>query len=160
VVSAYFSHLYSHPLFGKLEEHRERLRSVPIDEGLMLELESRKYQFRMMLEWNYHRPEVLELRMEDVTTNAAEEVPRIMAHLGLGRADGLTRKRLARIVASHDFTALAGRPVGEEDVTSHYRKGVAGDWATHFTSEHIEYFKAHYGELLLLLGYEKSNDWG
>ncbi len=159
VVSAYFSHLYSHPLFGKLEEHRERLKSVPEDEGIMLEMENRKFQFQAMLDWDYEQPHVLELRMEDITTGASDEIPSIFRFLRLGTDDGLTAERIDRIVAKRDFKQMAGRPPGREDVTSHYRKGIAGDWLNHFTEDHVAYFKENYGELLILLGYESSNDW-
>src|SRR5215207_2983012 len=62
VVSAYFSHLHSHPLFGELGEHREKLQSVPETEGILLELEGRKHQFQAMLDWDYDDPRILELR--------------------------------------------------------------------------------------------------
>ena len=159
VVSAYYSHLYSHKPFEGLEERREQLKAVPKAEGLMLELENRQHEFRSMLEWDYDQPNVLELRMEDVTTAAAKEIPRVIEFLGLGAADGLTERRLRDIVAAHDFTVLAGRHPGEEDVTSHYRKGVKGDWTNHFGWEHVAYFKERYGELLIRLGYEKNHDW-
>jgi hypothetical protein len=160
VVSAYFSHLHSHPLFGTLGEHRERLQSLPEAEGIMLELEGRKFQFRAMLDWDYDDPRVLELRMEDVTNDAVTLIPRIFEFLGLGPEQGLGPQLLDRVVHSRDFAALAGRPPGEEDVTSHYRKGVAGDWVNHFQPEHVAYFKEHYNDLLIALGYETSADWG
>ena len=52
-----------------------------------------------------------------------------------------------------------GRKEGEENVSSHYRKGVAGDWKNHFKPEHVERFKELYGELLLKLGYEQAPEW-
>ncbi len=160
VVSAYFSHLHSHPLFGKLGEHREKLQSVSEAEGLMLELEGRVHQFRGMLDWNYDDPRILELRMEDVTVDAATYLPQIFDFLGLGPEQGLDAKLLA---ARHRVTRLRftrRTSPGEEDVTNHYRKGVAGDWVNHFGPEHIEYFKAHYNDLLLLLGYETLGGLG
>jgi hypothetical protein len=160
IVSAYFSHLYSHPLYGKLGEWRERLESVPEREGLMLELEDRVYQFRAMLNWDYQQPNVLELRMEDITVHADEAVPRILEFLGLSRHPGLDDTVVQGIVEAGAFSQLAGREPGVEDVTSHYRKGVAGDWVNHFAPEHVAYFKEHYNALLLKLGYETSADWG
>ena len=159
VVSAYFSHLYSHKPFEGLAERRARLEAVPKSEGLLLELENRQYEFRAMLEWDYHQPNVLELRMEDATTAAADEVPKIMEFLGLGERNGLTSKRLRRIVADNEFNVLAGRPPGEEDVKDHYRKGVSGDWVNHFEAEHVDYFKQRHGELLIKLGYEQDDNW-
>jgi len=159
VVSAYFSHLHSHPLFGELGEHREKLQSVPETEGILLELEGRKHQFQAMLDWDYDDPRILELRMEDVTNDATTLIPRIFEFLGLGPDQGLVPELLDQVVHSRDFASLAGRPPGEEDVTSHYRKGVAGDWVNHFRPEHVTYFQEHYNELLIALGYETSTDW-
>jgi Sulfotransferase domain len=159
VVSAYFSHLYSHTPFEGLAERRARLEAVPKSEGLLLELENRQHEFRAMFEWDYHQPNVLELRMEDATAAAADEVPKIMEFLGLGERNGLTSKRLRQIVADNEFNVLAGRSPGEEDVKAHYRKGVPGDWVNHFEAEHVDYFKQHHGELLIKLGYEKDDNW-
>ena len=70
-------------------------------------------------------------------------------------------ERLLGMVHDNRFeTKTAGRKEGEEDVTSHYRKGVAGDWRNHFTQQHVDEFKKRYGDLLVRLGYEDSADWG
>jgi hypothetical protein len=53
----------------------------------------------------------------------------------------------------------AGRARGTEDVSSHYRKGVSGDWKNYFTREHAESFEEQFGDLLRQLGYEESAGW-
>ena len=53
----------------------------------------------------------------------------------------------------------AGRKQGEENVSSHYRKGLPGDWRNHFQPEHVQLFKSLYPDLLTSLGYEASDDW-
>jgi hypothetical protein len=40
-----------------------------------------------------------------------------------------------------------------------FRSGKTGDWREHFTEEHKALFKDIAGDLLVKLGYEKSNDW-
>jgi Sulfotransferase domain len=159
VVSAYFSHLYSHKPFAGLAERRDRLQAVSKKEGLLLELENRQHEFRAMLDWDYDQPNVFELRMEDATRAAPAEVPQIIDFLGLGEGDGLTERRLGQIIAANEFSVLAGRSPGEEDVQDHYRKGMPGDWVNHFEAEHVAYFKEHYGELLIKLGYETDDNW-
>lgn len=58
------------------------------------------------------------------------------------------------------FSQKAGdRKKGVENVKSHYRKGVAGDWVNHFTEEHRIHFKRNYNDLLMKLGYETKPDW-
>jgi hypothetical protein len=68
--------------------------------------------------------------------------------------------QLLGIVYDNRFAKKAeGRQHGQENLMSHYRKGVPGDWVNHFNAEHREYFKDHYNDLLLKLGYETSSDW-
>jgi hypothetical protein len=63
-------------------------------------------------------------------------------------------------VYARRFEAKAGgRAKGSEDVSSHYRKGVAGDWMSHFTAEHADYFLRTFGDLLIDLGYEHDHAW-
>lgn len=40
-----------------------------------------------------------------------------------------------------------------------FRSGKTGGWSQHFTEEHKKLFKEVAGDLLVRLGYEKSNDW-
>ena len=52
-----------------------------------------------------------------------------------------------------------GRRRGQEDVRSHERKGVAGDWRRHFTDRVTRAFKERFGDLLVATGYEKDLHW-
>ncbi len=48
---------------------------------------------------------------------------------------------------------------GEEDATSIFRKGVAGDWRNVFTEVDKRVSKEVAGNLLIVLDYEKEHDW-
>jgi hypothetical protein len=41
-----------------------------------------------------------------------------------------------------------------------FRSGKTGGWKEHFTEEHKKLFNNVAGDLLIRLGYEKTNDWG
>src|SRR5690606_32514452 len=59
----------------------------------------------------------------------------------------IPRSLLEDTLEKFSFKRLAGgRTTGSEDRTSHYRKGVPGDWANHFLPEHKTYFKDRYGD--------------
>jgi lipopolysaccharide transport system ATP-binding protein len=62
-------------------------------------------------------------------------------------------------VNDNSFKNRAGRKPGEEDVTSHYRKGVSGDWQNHFTDNIKAAFKEKFGQILIDTGYEKDMNW-
>lgn len=103
------------------------------------------------------------------------EVDVTAMHTGLGACLRLLRKkyfstpagpahipaaRLLEIVYNNRFSQkTGGRRKGAEDTHHHYRKGISGDWRNYFEPEHIAFFKAHYNELLLKLGYEQDPDW-
>jgi len=159
VVSAYFSHKHSHRLGPWLtQEYRDRLVMLSEEEGILIEMERCSHQFQAMGGWDYANQAVLELRMEDMTSDPLREFGRAFAFLGV--LDSLTLPSLTAILERHSFRAkTGGRDPGEEDVRSHYRKGVHGDWANHFTPGLVQQFKDRYNDLLLKLGYEQQADW-
>lgn len=72
----------------------------------------------------------------------------------------ISPERLLGILHQHSYKFLAaGRSHGQEDTTSHYRKGISGDWANHFTKQHGDLFLKEYGDILIHLGYEKDDSW-
>lgn len=194
LTSAYFSHLHSHrtEAWPALVEHRARLRQVSKEEGLLLELDFNADVLEHLSTWPYGRPDVLELRTEELTAdplNGWLEIFRFLGivdehHVGRGRAFStllatslnvlhhhgrlpfgrplaqLPAERLLGIVHDNRFEAkTAGRAAGEEDSTSHWRKGVPGDWRNHWTAAHVAAFKQRHPGLLARLGYEDGDDW-
>lgn len=196
IVSAYFSHRNSHPTEGlpHLQAHRERLQAAPKDEALFLEMDFSSQEMEDLRTWNYDHPDILEVRMEELTAHPYEGFLEIFEFLERMRWESAyrmpqkvrtfldtARNRLSRRkpwldplrrpisvtgdmllgrVYDHRFEKKAGgRAKGKENKDSHYRKGVAGDWANHFTPAHVDAFKERFGNLVVRLGYEETNDW-
>ena len=204
IVSAYFSHLYSHSSKGwpELEAHRKELQQLSKEEGLFCEMEFSRPEMEQMYDWDYEQENVLELKMEELTGDPINGFIRIVRfldlldereHGGLQRAlltvnlkmNRLNQKgrrfmpgnlpmfpvpqRSVPLIPLHDlvtilekksFSRLAGgRKRGQENVKSHYRKGVPGDWKNHFTEAHIRRFKESYNHVLVKLGYETDANW-
>ncbi len=67
--------------------------------------------------------------------------------------------RLRSVVRACRFETLTGRYQGEENVHSHNRKGISGDWQNYFGERITTVFKQRYGEHLLATGYEQDLDW-
>lgn len=79
---------------------------------------------------------------------------------GLRRRMPATGEMVLGAVYAQRFEAKSGgRERGTEDRTSHYRKGISGDWANYFTRRHAEAFDTLFGELLVRLGYEDGSEW-
>ncbi len=171
IVSSYFSHLHSHPVddWAALSRHREALQRLTKPEGLLLDMEFMEPQLRLMERWNYRLPGVLEVKMEELIGGGPGPFARVFSHLGLLAGpdasappkDGtITREELEAILEGKRFSALAaGRKPGQEDVHSHFRKGIVGDWLNHFDGTVKDRFKKKFNPMLVQLGYEKDENW-
>src|SRR5262249_6206159 len=115
-VSAYFSHRTSHSSddFPRLVGHREKLRQLSKDEGLVLELEFDRPNFDRMFHWNYSLPNVLELKMEQMIQSQIEHFRRIFAFLGLldeggvRSSPGIAPTKLEEIIHRYSFAKQSG----------------------------------------------------
>ncbi|WP_436516315.1 sulfotransferase domain-containing protein [Ekhidna sp. To15] len=102
VVSSYFSHLVSHKtdIWKDLLSHREQLKNLSKEEGLIFEIEDcRKQQFIDMANWNYNQPQILELKFEDFFADLDNQWRIILEHLGYNVKDG--EAPLIRKLISH-----------------------------------------------------------
>ena len=102
------------------------------------------------------RKDAIHVRYEDLRRDTAGELRRVVL--------GLTGERLSPEVATSiaeefSFERQAGRQPGEENKRSFLRKGVVGDWRSHFSPEARETFDRYAGDELILLGYEQDRAW-
>ncbi|MFT7553449.1 MAG: hypothetical protein ACI9BV_003784 [Rhodothermales bacterium] len=193
VVSGYFSHRNSHPTdsWPELSLHRDNLKQLSKDAGLTKEMEFSRPFVDAVSSWNYEDPRVLEVRMEDLTSDPEQGFRDILQHLEMTvdrdtsslavrrffnvlhqrgherlpfglhfwpwatRLEGLPDAVLDRILERKSFSRLSGgRKPGEIDPSSHYRKGVAGDWKNHFSARHRAVFEESFPGLVERLGYD------
>jgi len=97
-----------------------------------------------------------EVKYESLLEEPEEQTRRLLRFLGADAAEETARE----CVRSASFEKLSkGRRRGEEDATSFFRKGIAGDWRNAFTEADRRAFKEVAGDLLIELGYEKDHDW-
>lgn len=71
----------------------------------------------------------------------------------------IQRNRFERLSKGRRFWKNGRRP-GQENRTSHFRKGISGDWKNHLKPKHVARFKEVAGQQLIELAYEKDFDWG
>ena len=88
--------------------------------------------------------------------NTENEISRLLEFLEVDAR----KKNVRRCIEAASFEKMSeGRKPGEEDPSSFFRKGIAGDWKNVFNGRDRQAFKEEAGELLIKLGYEKDNDW-
>ena len=64
----------------------------------------------------------------------------------------IERARVQAAIRACRFERLTGRARGKEDISSHERKGIVGDWRNYFTDRVKGVFKERFGPLLLCDG--------
>lgn len=156
-VSWYFSVLHSHPSNQKVLEFREQLATLSLADGLLLAFERPvAVMAKTQSSWREAPDdERLMIRYEDLISDSALWMNRLLDHLGVN-ADPLAR---AAALQAESFENRTGRKLGEEDVSRHERKGVAGDWQNHFTDRVKDAFKEKFGQVLIETGYEADLNW-
>lgn len=87
LVSAYFSHRYSHPRVAEehwIAEFRRRLSTAPdVESGLLLEMEFCATYFHHLATWDYANPNIYETRFERLVADPEQEFTYIFNHLGV-----------------------------------------------------------------------------
>jgi hypothetical protein len=157
LVSAYVSFKNSHPVLDAYFSNlREALSTLDEDEGFLYLMDNWLFACAVIqLSWIEAGEPVL--KYEDMLTRDVE----LMESALIDRCGmDVSRERLREVVLANRFDRLtAGRKRGQEDVTAHERKGVAGDWRSHFSPRVRDAFKARYGSVLIATGYERTLDW-
>ena len=96
------------------------------------------------------------VRYEDLLERDEEVLTRLLLdECGLP----IERAHLQAAIHACRFERLTGRARGDEDISSHERKGIAGDWRNYFADRVKSVFKERFGPLLLATGYESDADW-
>lgn len=161
IVSAYYSHLHSHPTtqWTALQAQRKNLQRLSLDEGLVSTMQFLMPTLNDLKRWERGHLSILELQFEDLLENPQTFFKKAFYHLKL--IDSTEESKfLDDLVSQNNFENLSkGRNHGEEDVTSHYRKGIAGDWKNHFKAQHKDFFKEHFQEILTKFDYEVDDNW-
>lgn len=156
LVSMIFSLLYSHREAGTVPRGRQQLIALNPSERIVLHIQ-RQYSLLSFFEgWaDYREDDVYVTTYERLIGDSQGEFGNILAWLGWP----VSGERLAAVVDRLSFEERSGRPAGAEDVHSHFRKGVAGDWVNHFSRRHGLIWEALYPGFLARIGYAKDGDW-
>lgn len=160
VVSWYFSMKNTHPIQGieRRKQIRERLQRLSKTAGLCFTIEylADYGLFQAQRSWqNVADSNVRCFKYEDLTgDNQFDQMKALFEHCTIS----IPKAELRDLLHRHGFENTEKRRKGEEDRSSHRRKGVAGDWANHFDSEVKSTFKDAVGGLPEELGYSPTDE--
>ncbi len=158
VVSLLYSLMLSHRPNHRTAVYRSRLLTLTPEQQLFVVMprfhRPRAFGDWGELGWGIHG-DVLVTSYERLVTDTVQELSAIYAFLGWGLPAGDVQK----IVSELSFEQQTGRQRGEEDAFSHLRKGIPGDWRTHFTQLTGFAFEALTDGNLIRSGYEPDPHW-
>ena len=156
VVSWYFSAKYSHVLTSVIPELRKDLTQLDLSDGL-------KYITNRLLEFGYfdvqkswinatqEQENVAIFRYEDLVSSNNSFLKKLLNYLQIK----IPQAEFIALCDRHKFeTITKGRVQGEENINSHYRKGIAGDWKNYFDSSTLDHFYQVTKDLVEVLGYQ------
>ena len=147
----------------------EDILSMTLDEGLMASIDGGTSirgvvsSIRFSENWIRNVPDLHVVSYEDLSENTVDQLRTTLNYLGIDLDSKLIRKivdrnRFERLTVGRKLWIKARLP-GEEDVQSHFRKGIVGDWKNHFSQAHKARFKELSGGKLVSMGYEKDQGW-
>ncbi len=156
LVSLYFSIKHSHPILtDRTLDRRAFYAAMSVEQGL-LHLAENRLGGVAQIQWSWLAAGDRLIKYEELLTRDLE----ILEDVLLKQCQlNVTPERLREVVLANRFEAKAGRKRGEENIKSHERKGVSGDWRNHFTDKIAKAVKERFGSLLIATGYEKTDRW-
>ena len=157
LVSGYFSIRYSHPTdMRHVAELRAALETRSVEDGLIFLFDG-FLDLSAAVQGTWMESGDPMLRYEDLLVEDIGLLELVLLeHCGLP----VTREELRASVEGHRFEKLSGgRRLGQEDRSSHFRRGTPGDWRNHFTPKVTGAFKERFGDVLIYAGYERNKDW-
>ena len=163
LVSLYFSLKVSHAIISdNVAEGHRKLNELDFEDGFLYlcnEANGKAMHFISDIQSSWlpvcNSGGALLVRYEDMIADEVGQFEKICEYCGMS----ISREQLHGIIQRHSFVNRAGRKPGEEDITSHYRKGISGDWKNYFTDRIKEKFKQEFGQILIDTGYEKDVSW-
>lgn len=168
IVSGYFYHLKTNekwctepnPANTDLPpdtSYQDHLKSISLEEGIRYEMEHVSgSMISAMLEWNFQDQRVLELRFEDVLNQEAMTFERIFAWYGFGAPDINRAVRLAKKFSRRRVRRHLRNLLGFGHLTHGSRVSY---WDEYFSETLKDRFLECFGDVLIRLGYESSDNW-
>jgi hypothetical protein len=140
IISRYFSNKFSHPVLNEtVRERKDALSTLDDDEGITWSIKDfEKTIAAYLCEWLdlINDRDVAFYTYEFMKTNTLLFFTSVFKHLNIEADTG----NLTKIINEYNFQTLSKRKPDTEDVKSHYRKGIIGDWENHFKKHHEELF--------------------
>ncbi len=151
---------YFHVLYDPRHRHHQYYNEVSKEEGLShcIEITLEEY-LAWIRDWlpliARHPDRFHEVRYEELRVAPVVVLTRVLEFYGIQLPEEQIAEIVKRTASKTKFDLRAN--LRWRSGTA--RKGVVGDWRSHFSDGHVQRFKEACGRFLIELGYEKDMDW-
>jgi hypothetical protein len=129
-------------LGGRKTSFAEYLQSLPLEEGLLAELEFRSHHFESMALWPAQHADIVTYRYEDLVEDGPSVFRQIFEFYGLSPLERRLGDWFARRYS-----------LPRRNADPHVRNPASGQWRQHFTPRVKRIFDSKYAALVRQLGY-------
>jgi len=155
LVSEYFSLKISHPLLHeRYHAWRNTLNRLNKEEGLLFLINETLPEYAAV-QHSWRHNDAWIIKYEELLGDQFTYFEQLVDYCQIA----VSRQRLHEIVCHNSFEFVTERKPGEEDIASHCRKAMVGDWRNHFTEEIANEFASKFGDVLIETGYESDLSW-
>jgi hypothetical protein len=148
--------------------HNE-FKNLSIEQGINLCIEGRdglpgtRTLIGLTQSWLVDASDKAAIRYERLLADPLTQFQMVLDYLEIDLSAGfidsiIRRNQFERLAGGRKFWR-DGRKQGQADPSSHYRKGIAGDWRNYLNESQVKKFKQVAGDQLIELGYEHDLDW-
>ena len=123
---------------GKYQSFSAYLQGLSREDGLIAEIDFRKYHFNSMLKWPTDDPRIKLFRYEDIIGNEQDVFAEILSFYGLSWPERKLGVMLARRFSSQ----------GRGRLKDHIRNPEANQWKEYFTPKVSDYFRQRHKAVL------------
>ena len=106
-----------------------------------------------MLNWNYNDPNIEEIKFETIMTDFDMTFRRLFQLFGLS---DMQLNKAIQIAQKEDLNRMTDIELKENQ---HISSRNTTKWRKYFNEELKNAFESRFGDALIKLGYETSNDW-
>lgn len=129
---------------GEDQSFSEYLQGLSQEDGLIAEIEFRKYHFESMLGWQTDDPRVKLFYYEDIMGNEGQVFADVLSFYGLSWSE-----RKLGVMLAKRFSAQ-----GRGRLKAHIRNPKASQWREYFTPKVSDFFEQRHKAVLEQYGYE------
>jgi len=155
-ISFYFSTKYSHELIAYIPKMRKELETLNMKDGLKYAINALEEigVFEAQRSWaDVDDKKHKIFRYEDLANDNRTFLKQLLSYLDVE----VSAEKFDVLYNRHSFEShTKGRSQGEEDISSHYRKGISGEWKEYFDKDVMKHFRSVTGNLVETLGYAEN----